>query len=173
MRLRPAAAILALACIAATPTPSPSPRPTPNPYRGIEFASASLSNRPAGKIDLVGGWAAVRRDGKGAVVCVTFKNVAEVTATHVVFEFSLAGRSGASLGELELDRRGTFSPGTEIAGWRSLSEWQGGVGHRGYNDNCTVINRGVAATPLLAAHYVTYEVTRVEYADGTDWTPRQ
>jgi hypothetical protein len=47
------------------------------------------------------------------------------------------------------------------------------VGHRGYNDNCTVINRGVAATSLLAAHYVTYEVTRVEYAYGTDWTPRQ
>ncbi|HVR47775.1 MAG TPA: hypothetical protein VMT95_14180 [Candidatus Binatia bacterium] len=157
--MRRALAVLTLCCLGATASPSPSPKPTatPNPYRQIEFASMTLGGRPSGGIDITRGWAAVKRDGKAAVVCVSFKNVAAVTATHVLFDFSLAGRSGAQLGRLELDRRGTFSPGVDIEGWHNLSDWQSGMGHRGYNDNCTVFERGVAAAPLLSAHYVTYE----------------
>jgi hypothetical protein len=167
------AACLAMLCVAATPTPSPSPspRPTPNPYRQIDFASQTLGTKSSGKIQVLRGWAAVKRDGKAAVVCVSFKSLANEPATRVVFEFALAGRSGDTVGTLELDRHGTFSPGVEIAGWSSLSDWQGGLGHRGYNDNCTTIGRDVAARPLLAARYVTYEVTRVEYSDGSSWTP--
>jgi hypothetical protein len=143
---------------------------TPNPYRAIQLASPRLENAPQGKIALLGGWAAVKRDGQGAVICVSFKNEAAVTATRVVFRFSILGRSGASLGELELDRRGEFSSGTDINGWSSLSDSQGGLGHRGYSDNCKILNSGVASQPLLSAHSVTYAITRVDYADGTSWT---
>jgi len=151
--------------------PQPTASPTPNPYREIRLASQTLENKPQGKIALLGGWAAVKRDGHGAVVCVSFKNEAAVAATRVTFRFSILNRSGDGLGNLELDRSGTFSPGVNINGWQSLSDWQGGVGHRGFGDNCKVLNSGVAALPLLSAHTVTYEVSRVEYADGTVWTP--
>lgn len=149
----------------------PAPTATPNPYRSIRFASPTLEGTSQGKIALLGGWAAVKHNGQGAVVCVSFKNEAAVTATRVVFQFTIFGRSGVSLGELELDRRGEFSSGTDINGWNSLSDWQGGVGHRGFNDNCKVLDRNVASQPLLSAHSVTYAVTRVDYADGTSWTP--
>ncbi len=151
--------------------PQPTASPTPNPYRVIQLASRSLENRPQGKIALLGGWAAVKRDGHGAVVCISFKNEAALAATRVVFQFAILGRSGNDLGNLELDRHGTFSPGIGINGWPSLSEWQSGVGHKGYGDNCKVLNSGVAALPLLSAHAASFEVTRVEYADGSSWTP--
>jgi hypothetical protein len=150
-------------------TASPAPSPTVNPYRQIQLASRTLENKPQGKIAVLGGWAAVKRDGHGAVVCVSFKNHAAVAATRVVFQFSILSRSGAELGQLELDRSGSFAPGIEINGWPSLSDWQGGVGHRGYGDNCKIVNSAVAALPLLSAHTVTYEVKRVEFADGSSW----
>ena len=151
--------------------PEPTASPTPNPYREIRLASPTLENKPSGKIALLRGWAAVKRDGRGAVVCLSFKNEAAVAATRVVFRFTILNRSGEELGKLELDRTGTFSPGVDINGWGSLSEWQGGVGHRGYGDNCKVLTSNVAALPLLSAHTATYEVTRVEYDNGTSWMP--
>ena len=147
----------------------PAASPTPNPYREIPLASQSLESKPQGRIALLGGWAAVKRDGQGAVVCVSFKNEAAVAATRVVFQFTILGRSGNELGNLELDRSGTFSPGVEINGWQSLRDWQGGVGHRGYGDNCKVFSGTVAALPLLSAHTVTYQLSRVEFSDGTSW----
>jgi hypothetical protein len=151
--------------------PEPTAIPTPNPFREIRLASQSLENKPQGKIVLLRGWAAVKRDGHGAVVCISFKNEAAVAATRIVFQFTILGRSGNELGDLELDRSGTFSPGVEINGWPSLRDWQGGVGHRGYGDNCKVLNSNVAALPLLSAHTVTYQVSLVEYADGSTWRP--
>lgn len=153
------------------PAPQPTASPTPNPYREIRLASQTLGNSAQGKIALLGGWAAVKRDGRAAVVCVSFKNEAAVAATRVVFRFTILGRSGNDLGTLEFDRSGTFSPGVDINGWQSLKDWQGGVGHRGYADNCKVLDSGVAALPLLSAHTVTYEIRRVDYADGSSWTP--
>jgi hypothetical protein len=69
-----------------------------------------------------------------------------------------------------MDRRGTFSPGIDINGWDSLASWQRGS-NRGYDENCTGINMSVAAFPLLAARFVSYRILRVEYTDGTVWTP--
>ncbi len=171
MTARAAVALLALVAVGATPSPSPSPRPTPNPYRQLDFASPTLGGQTQGQIAVTGGWAAVKRDGKAAVVCVSFKNEAAVAATRVVFEFAISGRSGDNLADMQLDRRGTFSTGVDINGWSSLSDWQGGVGHRGYGDNCKTVSSGVAAFPLLSARYVTYHVRAVEYADGHTWGP--
>lgn len=156
---------------AATPSPSPSPSPTPNPYRSLNFASATLGNRSAGDIDVLGGFAAAKRDGKAAVVCISFKNVSSRTARRVTFEFPISGRQGGELGSTQLDRRGEFSPGIAINGWQSLGDWQGGVGHRGYGDNCTVLQQGIASEPLLRAATVSYRITRVEYDDGSSWVP--
>ena len=57
--------------------------------------------------------------------------------------------------------------------WRmgDLRDWQSGVGHRGFNDNCTTVERNFAATPLLRAASATYGVTRVEYGNGSVWPP--
>ncbi|HTX58147.1 MAG TPA: hypothetical protein VMH02_00625 [Verrucomicrobiae bacterium] len=146
-----------------------APSPTPNPYRSLTFASGSIGNHPAGGIYVLGGFAAVKRDGKAAVVCVSFKNVSPKTATRVVFAFPLTGPRGGALGELELDRRGEFSPNVDINGWPDLGTWQGGIGHRGYGDNCTFVDQGVASQPLLRAAGASYHVKRVDYADGTSW----
>ena len=153
---------------AASPSPSPSPTPTPNPYRSLNFASETLGES-GGPIALVGGFAAARRDGTAAIVCVSFKNTGPLTARRVVFDFALVGQHGRDLGALHLDRHGEFSPGIDIYGWSSLAAWQSGVGHRGYGDNCTHWQQGIAAAPILRAASVTYRVTRVEYGDGTSW----
>ncbi|MGA8532741.1 MAG: hypothetical protein WB615_01390 [Candidatus Tumulicola sp.] len=154
---------------AASPSPSPAPTPTPNPYRLLDFAGSSLRPEPEGHIVVLGGFAAAKRDGKAAVVCVSFKNAGSVTARRVAFDFSIEGSRGRDLGALQLDRRGEFSSGVDINGWSSLEAWQSGVGHRGYGDNCTVLQRGVASAPLLHATSVVYRVTRVEYDDGSVW----
>ena len=114
---------------------------------------------------------AVKRDGRGAHGCISFKNLNSLTATRVLFEFPIIDDAGAQLGELQIDRRGTFSPEIDINGWSSLQAWQAGTGNRGFNENCHGVNVGVAAFPLLAARYATYRILRVEYANGTAWAP--
>jgi hypothetical protein len=148
----------------------PESPPTPNPYRSLEFGSATLGGAPVGKIAILNGWAAVKRDGRGAHACISFKNVGSITATRVLIEFPIMDDAGAQLGRLEMDRRGTFSPEIDINGWDSLESWQRGS-NRGYDENCTGINMGVAAFPLLAARFASYRILRVEYADGSVWTP--
>jgi len=147
----------------------PQPTPTPNPYRLLNFASPTLDERPIGHIRILGGFAAVRNDGTAAVVCVSFRNVSPKMATRVVFDFPLLGAGGRTLATLHLDRQGEFSSGIDINGWSSLGDWQSGIGHRGYNDNCATIERNVAATPLLHAASATYTVTQVEYRNGSVW----
>ncbi len=150
---------------------TPAATPTPNPYRLLTFASATLGNKPVGEIAVLGGFAAVKRDGRGAVICISFKNLAAKVARRVVFDFPLHGNHGGELGELQLDRNGEFSPGIDINGWPDLSGWQSGIGHRGYNDNCTSIDQRIASRPLLDATEATYRLVRVDYTDGTSWTP--
>ena len=159
---------LAAAANAATPSPSPSPSPTPNPYRSLDFAAATLGST-SGPIAVLGGFAAVKRDGKAAIVCVSFKNTGAATARRVVFDFTLEGTRGRELATLQLDRRGEFTSGIDIHGWSNLKAWQDGVGHRGYGDNCTGLQQNVAAAPLLHAAAVVFHVTRVEFANGTEW----
>jgi hypothetical protein len=148
----------------------PTPTPTPNPYRTLKFGTETLMAQPAGHIKVLGGWVAVRRDGHGARACVSFKNEGSVAATAVLFEFPIMDHDGAQVAKLTLDRSGTFSPGIDIMGWQSLEGWQSGS-HRGYDENCTSLNVAVAAFPLLSARFATYRILRVEYADGTSWTP--
>ncbi|MEO6834658.1 MAG: hypothetical protein ABI231_01950 [Candidatus Tumulicola sp.] len=145
--------------------------PTPNPYRPLDFASATLGNASAGHIAVYGGFAAAKRDGKAAIVCVSFKNTSSLVARRVLFDLPIADKQGRELGALQLDRRGEFSPGIDINGWSTLSDWQGGIGHRGYGDNCTLLEQSIASAPLLHAASVSYRVTRVEYADGSVWVP--
>ena len=147
---------------------APQPTPTPNPYRELRFVTANLA--PArGPIAVFGGWAAVKRDGKAAVVCVSFKNVQQVAATRVVIDFPLESRSGETVETLHLDRRGTFSPDVDIRGWGGLASWQSGLGHRGYADNCATQSSGIAALSLMHAHLASYRIERVEFADGSVW----
>jgi len=155
---------------ATTPSPSPSPKPTPNPYRSLKFGTATLETSATGNIALIGGWVAVRRDGRGWHACVSFKNQDPRTATSVLFEFPLTDRNGEVLEKLRFDRRGTFSTGVEIRGWSSLGNWQSGS-NRGYDENCDGKSLGMAAFSLLQARLATYRVLRVDYSDGTSWAP--
>jgi hypothetical protein len=152
--------------------PAPQPTSTPNPWRSVRFGTATIGNPTFGKIEVIGGWAAVRRDDKAVRACVSFKNAGTVTATRVIFEFPIIDRSDERLGELTLDRRGTFSPGIDINSWRSMESWQQGGSHRGYDENCTSLNLNVASFPLRTAQFVTYRIKRVEYTNGTAWTPQ-
>ncbi len=161
------AIVAAPASRAATPSPSPSPSPTPNPYRSITFASPTLDKETEYGVDVTRGFAAVKRDGTAIVACISFKNVTGKTMSRVQFEFSISGRNGGDLGTMQLDRTGEFSPNVGIEGWHNLSDWQGGMGHRGYNDNCAQLKKNFAAAPLLRAAGVSYKVVRVDFTDGT------
>ncbi|MEO7201841.1 MAG: hypothetical protein ABI431_03915 [Candidatus Tumulicola sp.] len=161
------AIVAAPASRAATPSPSPSPSPTPNPYRSITFASPTLDKETEYGVDVTRGFAAVKRDGTAIVACISFKNVTDKTMSRVQFEFSISGRNGGDLGTMQLDRTGEFSPNVGIEGWHDLSDWQGGMGHRGYNDNCAQLKKNFAAAPLLRAAGVSYKVVRVDFTDGT------
>jgi hypothetical protein len=149
---------------------TPKPSPTPNPYRALEFGSPTIGSTAMGNIVVLGGWAAVKRDGRGAHTCVSFKNSDTRTATRVLFQFPISDEAGVELGQLELDRRGTFSPGIDINGWGSMASWQGSSNRRN-DENCTGVSASMAALPLLAARFATYRIVRVEYGDGTSWTP--
>ncbi|HEY1428836.1 MAG TPA: hypothetical protein VGF18_04645, partial [Candidatus Tumulicola sp.] len=148
---------------AATPSPSPSPSPTPNPYRSLVFASQSLDGGNEHGVEVTRGFAAVKRDGTAVVACVSFKNTSNKVMRRVEFEFPIEGRNGGTVGTMNLDRNGEFSPNVSIEGWRDVSDWQSGMGHRGYNDNCAQLKRNMAAAPLLRAASVSYRVVRVEF----------
>jgi hypothetical protein len=154
----------------ASPKPTPTATPTPNPYRTLHFGTPTLGGTPPGNIAVFNGWVAVKRDGRGAHACITFKNEGSLTATRVSLEFLLMNHAGDQVATLHLDRRGRFSPNIEIHGWKDLQSWQSGS-NRGYDENCTGLNQSVAALPLLSARMATYRILRVEYANGTDWTP--
>jgi hypothetical protein len=136
---------------------------TPNPYRSIPLASDSLDAAPQQQLQILGGFAAVKKDGTGAVVCISFKNLDARVAHHVVVDFPVLGEGGAIAGTLTLDRTGEFSPNVDIHSFASLSAWQSGMGPRSQNDGCVVKNLPTAAIPLLQARAVGYKVTRVEY----------
>ena len=148
-----------------TPRPTPQPTATPNPYRIIPLASETLGSggQTMRKIQILGGFAAVRRDGRAAIICVSFKNNATETASRILFEFPLYGPQGGELGALTLDRRGEFSPGVDINGWPDLQSWQSGIGHRGFGDNCTYVEQGIPSNPLLRAQSAGYRVLEVNY----------
>jgi hypothetical protein len=149
----------------------PASTPTPNPYRLLDFTTPTLGNRAsASGIAVTGGFAAVKRDGKAVVVCVSFKNETQKVASRVDFAFEVYGARGHELETLRLERRGEFSPGLDIHGWQSLGDWQSGIGHRGYGDNCTVVSQNIAANSLLRAQSVTYAIAGVQYADGSAWS---
>lgn len=145
--------------------------PAPDPWRELKFATLTLGQSASpDKIEVKHGFGAAKRDGKEILACVSFTNQAAIAATRVVFEFDITDANGKSLGDMVLDRRGTFSSGIGIYSWSSYSDWRAGQQNRGYSDNCKSNRQSVAAMPVLDARFITYRVTRVEYADGSMWT---
>lgn len=150
----------------------PSATPTPDPYRQLQFATDSLDGGAGpqpGSIQVLGGFAAARRDGTSIVACVGFQNNAPQTATLVRFAFPIKDANGNTVATLVLDRKGTFSSGIGIHTFQSYNDWKGGQSNRGYSENCVTKTTGVAAMPILEARFATYAVTHVEYADGSSW----
>lgn len=131
---------------------SPEPSATPNSWRGLPLAAAGAGGAQ-GRVQILAAFAKARRDGTGAVACVTFKNVARIAATRVVIDFPLLTTAGETLGDLTVDRHGNFLPNVAIA------------------DTCTHQDLPAPALALLQARLASYRVTRVEYTDGTVWPP--
>lgn len=143
-----------------------------NPWRQLKLASETLQPPPSGDIQVLRGFAAVRKDGTAGQACVTFKNVGTKPASRIVFEFPLMNAEGREDGILTLDRRGTFSSNVDIVGESSPFSPGGTImGNRSYQDNCTTLTTAFAAVPLLSAEFAAYRIIRVEYADGTSWVP--
>jgi len=143
-----------------------------SPWRELTLATGTLGAQSAGDIQIVAGFAAAKKDGTGATACITFRNLSAKNANRIVVEFPLMNADAAELGVLTLDRRGTFSPNIDIAGYATIADLSGNtIGPRGRSDNCASLSTGVAAIPILSARYASYRLTRVEYTDGTVWTP--
>ncbi|HUN29498.1 MAG TPA: hypothetical protein VMV65_06805 [Alphaproteobacteria bacterium] len=154
------------------PVDQPAATPTPAAWREIPLASATLEGGVQGQIQILGGFAAVKRDGTAAIACVSFKNLAPLTARRVIVEFPLLDAQGNSLGSLTLDRNGEFSSNVSISTYMNFATWQqGGIGPRGYADNCIQKTLPTPAVPLLQARTASYRVMRVEYDNGTVWPP--
>ncbi|MDQ2909122.1 MAG: hypothetical protein M3R44_07220 [Candidatus Eremiobacteraeota bacterium] len=148
------------------------PSPAPDSWRDLRLASATLGDAavPSG-IVILGGFAAARRDGTSAMACVSFKNIAPVAADEVRIDFPLLDGAGNTVGKLTLDRRGTFSQGIGIMTYGSLQDFvqSGGIGNRGFGDNCATVKNGIAAVPILTARYATYRITKVTRGGGSTW----
>jgi hypothetical protein len=136
---------------------------TPNPWRAIPLAAGSIDQGPQHGIAVLGGFAAVKKDGTGAMICMSFKNIDPRVANHVVIEFPILTAGGGSGGSLILDRSGEFSPNVDIRSYESLAAWQSGSGPRSQADGCIGKSLPVAAIPFLQAQAAGYRVTQVDY----------
>jgi hypothetical protein len=146
-----------------------TPKPTPNPWRAVPLASSSLDVQTQKNIQVLGGFAAMKKDGTAAIACLSFKNKDPRVAKRVVVDFPITGDGGQPLGKLTLDRAGEFSPNIDILSYASIEQWQGhGVGPvRSFNEGCVQRNLPTAAMPFLQAQAVGYTIVQVDYADGT------
>jgi len=140
-------------------------------YRVMKISSPTLGNPPPeGGIDVTGGFALIAKDGTKAIVCVSFKNVAAVTANAVHFKFPLMSANGETLGTIDFNRTGEFSPNIAINGPPDANTYfDSGFSHRDAFNNCVTSSQGTAALPLLQAHYVAYKVASVTYTNGSSW----
>jgi hypothetical protein len=144
---------------------------TPNPWRNVPLATASLNGATQGPIQILGGFAAAKRDGTSAIACISFKNTDARVAKNVVIVFPLIGDGGQVLGTLELDRPGEFSSNIGIYTFDSMGAWQAGGGPvKSFAQNCVQKDLPTAALPFLQMRAVGYGVQQVDFADGSSWT---
>ena len=149
--------------------------PTPNPlekYRVSQLVSETMrtGEPPASGIDVLKGFALVAKDGTKAIVCLSFKNVSAKTAKTVHFVFPLLNAQGDTVGNVDFERKGTFSPNIAIDGPAGPQDYiEPGLSHRGVFDNCVTSGQGTAALPLLQTRHVAFKVAGVTYADGSSW----
>ena len=138
------------------------------------MAASSLDGSAQGGIQILGGFTAIKKDGTAANTCVSFKNVDPRVADRVLIEFPLLNPDGQEMGKLVLDRSGEFSPNIDIKSFDSFKQWStpGSVGPTGaFLAGCVRRDLGTAALPLLQAQTSGYRVMRVDYKDGTSWSP--
>jgi hypothetical protein len=140
-------------------------------YRVMKISSPTLGNpSPEGGIKVTGGFALIAKDGTKAIICVSFTNVAAVTASAVRFQFPLIGANGDTLGTIDFNRTGEFSPNVAIDGPADANSYfDPGFSHRGAFKNCVTSSQGTAALPLLQARHVAYKVAGVTYTNGSSW----
>jgi hypothetical protein len=145
----------------------PSASPSPN-YRTLPFALAPNA-ADAGGIAIERGFAVVSNDGTSETHCLSFKNVESKIAVAVTFEYQLSTHGGDVLFTGTNVRAGTFSPGIEIAGPASYSDFQSAM-NRDLKNNCWTTSSSLANVALLRAAFMTIQVKGVRYEDGSTWS---
>ena len=148
---------------------SQEPATTPNRWRGIPITPGPWSRKLQGSTQILNSFVAVSTDGTSSIACVSFKNIGQSEATRIVVDFLFLGANGEKLGDLTLDRHGSFSPNTAVMGYESLSEFRRSGDPR--SENCIMEELTSPALPFLQARIAGYVVARAEYADGTVWPP--
>ena len=157
---------------------SPASAATPNPadaWRVVPLVAGTLDpDHPAGGIRILGGFAAVRKDGTAEVHCVSFRNAGDKTATSIQFTASYLDGDSQPLAARPAVRNGTFSPNVDIVGLATLPQYLGtslGGVSSAMKDNCWTTKTGAATMELLRAKFVGLRVSGVTYSDGTTATP--
>jgi len=160
-------AVLMFAGVIVAPRPA-YPQAAPARFRLLPLGPSGQTVQ--GNIAVTDGVAGVRVDGSGAAVCVSFKNTDSRVAVRVMFDFPLLGFAGLELTHLTLDRKGTFSPNIVIETNVDASDID--VFTPGnFPDNCADDEEAAGTTQFTSAWSAGYRVVRVDYADGTTWTP--
>ena len=148
---------------------SPAPVETPSGWRGVPITPGPWSRKVQGGTQILSSFVAVSTDGTSSIACVSFKNVARSVATRIVIDFLFLAANGEKLGEVILDRHGSFLPNSDVMGYASLAEFQRSGDPR--SENCVLEQLSTPALPFLQARIAGYAVARAEYADGTVWPP--
>lgn len=148
---------------------------TPSPlalYRTLQLTSDTLrgSTPPPSGINVTSGFALVAKDGTKAIICLSFTNVGAAAASAIHFTFPLTNAQGDTLGAIDFNRTGLFSPNVAINGPAGPQAYfDPGLSNRGAFSNCVTSNQGTAALPLLQTRYVAYKVAGVTYTNGSTW----
>lgn len=169
-----------LAAANTTQSPSVSMLPGSEQGTGIDDSGDPWSVFPIAQtsdhsnIELISGFAAVPANHASIDICVAFRNNAPTTATLIHIIYSMMGVNGSNLGDITFSRKGSFTTGTDIDSltFGNLLHPRLGI-HHGLYDNCKFHRTNVAPFVTDAFRFINYKVTRVEYADGSVWTPAQ
>ncbi len=98
-----------------------APQPPSVPWRSLLFASSKLGDGGSG-ISVTHGFAAVRNDGTEGLACISFANQNEKLATEVDVDIEILDTLGFIRRVEPLRLTGSFAPGAEIGGPRSVQD---------------------------------------------------
>jgi hypothetical protein len=142
-----------------------APQPPSIPWRSLVFASSTLGEGGSG-ITVTHGFAAVRNDGTEGLACISFVNNNSQAANEIDVDIEILDTLGFIHRVAPLRLTGTFAPGAEIGGPKSVEDVSAA------RENCVIDGERKLddpTDPFAGASAVVYAVRRVRFADGSTW----